>query len=469
MAHIKAEPTKGLSYDPGEDRYWDESALEGELERVFDICHGCRLCFNLCPSFPDLFAAVDRNDGDVRKLNAADKEKVVDDCYQCKLCYIKCPYTPDDEHAFQLDFPRLMLRYTAQRAKRRGVGVRQKVLGNPMAVGRLAAPAAGLANTANKVRFHRAVMEKMLGIHRDKQLPEFYRETFEKWIARRRVPDFAVRDEVVLFHTCFVNFNNPQLGRDTVEVLERNRVRVYSPKQTCCGMPALDGGDIDFARKQVRQNIEALRGEVARGRAVLAINPTCSYMLKKEYVELADRHLREDARRLAEATMDPSEYLFMRKRQGDFDLGFLSTPGEVAYHVPCHLRAQNIGFRSRDMMKTIPGAKIRIVEGCCGHDGTWAMKKEHFAQSMRIGEAVFEQMRCPQSTVAAGARVGESESAAHGREACQTATDCPLAAIHIEQGTGRRPLHPLQILARAYRADGFDTAVPETGKAEGGE
>ncbi len=440
MSNIRASPTSGLSYDPGDRKYWDGAALDGEIERVFDVCHGCRLCFNLCPSFPSLFDAVDRNDGDVRKLSAREVEKVVDDCYQCKLCYVKCPYTADDAHEFDLDFPRLLQRYTAQRAKRQGVGMREKILGNPVALGKIATKVAQLANTANKAKFHRVMMETMLGIHRDKALPEFAEETFEQWLSKRPRTN-TVTDggrEVVLFHTCFVNFNNPEIGRDTVEVLERNGVRVHSPKQTCCGMPALDGGDVEFARKQARANVESLRVHVEAGHTVLAINPTCSYMLKKEYANLVDRDLQEDARKLAAATMDTNEYLFTLKKAGTFDCGFKSTPEHVAYHVPCHLRAQNIGFRSRDMMKTIPGAEIRLVEGCCGHDGTWAMKKENFATSMEIGKRVFNEMQ---------------------GEGCLTATDCPLAAIQIEQATGTKPLHPIQILARAYRDEGFEVAV----------
>jgi Fe-S oxidoreductase len=441
MAVIKAEPTKGLCYAPNEPLYWDESALDQEVERIFDICQGCRLCFNLCPSFPALFDSVDASDGDVRKLSREQNDEVVDLCYQCKLCYVKCPYTADDGHAFDLDFPRLLLRYNAQRARKKGIRLRERMLGNPVALGRAASKIAGLANWANSVSFHRRIMHSLLGIHRDKKLPEFSSKTFSGW-AKSRIS--AVRGlgarEVVLFHTCFVDYNTPGIGRDAVEVLERNSVRVLSPQQTCCGMPAMDGGDVDFARQQAERNIETLTPYVEKGLNVLAINPTCSYMLKKEYPELVGEKYIERARALSAATRDVCEYLFELKKADGWSREFASSPGEIAYHIPCHLKAQNIGFRSRDMMKTIPGANIRLVDRCCGHDGTWAMKRENFEASMNVGRAAFDEI--------GGMMV----------------TDCPLAAVHFEQATGTKPLHPLQVLARAYRGDGYqDVGGPAPG------
>ncbi len=439
MAAIKATPTEGLCYSPSDPRYWDEAGLAGEIERVFDICHGCRLCFNLCPSFPVLFDAVDRHDGDVRRLSGEETQAVVDACYQCKLCYIKCPYTADDGHAFDLDFPRLMLRYTAQRARKRGVGLRQRILGDPERLAAMARLAPKLVNRVNRARVPRLMAERSLGIHRNKLLPEFAEETFESWAKARDDRAGQGRAEVVLFHTCFVNCNNPEVGKAAVEVLEHCGLRVLSPEQGCCGMPALDGGDVEAAKQRARQNVALLGRFVDAGLPVLAINPTCSYTLKKEYPDLVGEDLRAQAQALAAATRDLCEYLFELKREQRLATDFASTPGEIAYHVPCHLKAQNIGFRSRDVMKTIPGARVRLVDRCCGHDGTWAMKREHFEASMEIGKPAFEEL-------SAGGLM---------------TTDCPLAAVQFEQATGVRPMHPVQVLARAYRADGFPQAVAD--------
>ncbi|MBI4081889.1 MAG: anaerobic glycerol-3-phosphate dehydrogenase subunit C [Candidatus Lambdaproteobacteria bacterium] len=438
MTRIKATPTDGLSYSPLDAHYLDPEKLGKELTRVFDICHGCRLCFNLCPSFPALFKAVDGYDGDVEQLTPAQTDHVVDTCYQCKLCYLKCPYTPDDGHEFRLDFPRLMARAKAVRVKRRGLALRERLLGNPDLLGRLARLTPRLANLANRLKPNRWLLEQVLGIHRHKLLPEFHGETFQAWFERNRETYRSAGEHgrVFLFQTCFVNYNNPDVGKAALEVLHRNRVDVQCDYRRCCGMPALDGGDTAQAQRMARANIRQLLPYVREGYKVLAINPTCSLMLRKEYADLVGG---EEAKELAAAVMDPSEFLHGLHQQGKLDTNFKSTPGAISYHVPCHLRAQNIGFRSRDVMRRIGGeTEIELVTECCGHDGTWAMKREFFPLSLEAGKKAFAGMK---------------------RESLMT-TDCPLAAIQFEQATGVRPLHPLQVLARAYRADGFTNPVP---------
>jgi glycerol-3-phosphate dehydrogenase subunit C len=436
MDVIKGAPTAGLTYNPNDPAFWDKKALAGEIERVFEICHGCRLCFKLCPSFPELFQAVDRHDGNVRALTPAEHDRVVDTCYQCKLCYVKCPYTPDDQHAFQLDFPRLLMRATAVRRKESGTGLRERILARPEFIGRTAKPTAALANWANRQPLLRVGLEAALGIHRKKILPDFHSETFEEWLRRQPAPA-GDRSKAVLFTTCFVNYNNPQVAKDAVEVFSKNGISLSCPKQNCCGMPALESGDIELAKRLARSNVESLLPHVEAGKKVLAINPTCSYMLRKEYAELDGT---EAARKVAAATMDLCEYLFTLKQEGAFNRDFRSTPGAIGYHLPCHLKAQNIGYRSRDMMRLIPGATVKLVDQCTAHDGTWAMKKEFFPLSMLAGKKAFDEMR-------------ESKPET-------MATDCPLAAIQFDQALGQRPIHPIQVLARAYRPDGFPKPLP---------
>lgn len=430
MPHIKGAPTPGMSYNPNDPVYWDRKGLEQELERVFEICHGCRLCFNLCPSFPELFNAIDGHDGDVRKLTPVETDRVVDTCYQCKLCYVKCPYTPDDKHEFQLDFPRLVGRYVAIRRKREGGSLRSAVLSRPELAGKLAKPTAGMTNWANRQPMVRLVLEGVLGIHRGKMLPDFHGETFEDW--RRKTEPAGDTSRAVLFHTCFINYNNPEVGKAAIRVFEKNGISLGCPKQNCCGMPALEAGDIELARTMARNNVEALLPSVRAGKKIVAINPTCSYTIRKEYPELAGT---PEAKEVAAATHDLCEYLFLLKQEGAFNRDFRSTPGKVACHLPCHLKAQNIGFRSRDMMRLIPGATVKMVEQCCGHDGTWAMKKEFFPLSMLAGKKAFDAMSAEQADV--------------------MTTDCPLAAIQFDQALGTRPMHPIQVLDRAYREDGF--------------
>jgi Fe-S oxidoreductase len=428
-------------YDPADPRYWDETLLHQELDRVFEICHGCRMCFKYCDAFPGLFAMLDdRHHGDVRALTRDERQTVMDACFQCKLCEVQCPYTPREGHEFALDFPRLVHRYQAIRRKREGGRLRDRVLGDPDLAGRMARASFGLANTLNRVTLHRWFMDKLLGVHPKAHLPEFASATFEDWAEKTARMADRPGLEAVLFQTCFVQNNEPQIGKDTLEVLEHCGVKTGCVRGLqCCGMPAWEHGDLETLRRQAKANLDALMPHVEAGSKVLVINPTCSMMLRREYPELLEGADRERARRLAEAVRDPGEYLWSIRNEPRVKWEFLSSPGPVAYHAPCHLRAQSVGFKGRDLLRKIPGVSIVSVLECCGHDGTYAMKSESFEASRRIGGKAFAGME------AASAQVW--------------ATECPLAALQFEQHAGRKALHPMTILARALRRDGFPTPV----------
>lgn len=435
--NITYRPTDGISYDPAEEKYWDSAALDKEIRRTFEICHGCRLCFKYCDSFPSLFSLLDqKHDGDVRRITSTETAAIMDSCFQCKLCEVQCPYTERDSHEFKLDFPRLVHRYKAQRTKREGLRLRDRVLGNPDRAGLLARASLGIANLANRVRLHRIFLEKLLGIHRDKLLPDFAGTTFENWAARAGKIK-SPGGEAVLFQTCYVQNNEPQIGRDTLEVLERNRVDVRCVRGLqCCGMPAWEHGDLDSLRRQARANLDILLPFVEKGAKVLAINPTCAMMMRREYPTLLAAEDRPAAQKLAAAVMDPSEFLWSIRNEPRFNTDFRSTPGvKVGYHAPCHLRAQAVGFKGRDLLRKIPGVAPATVMECCGHDGTHAMTTEGFEPSARIGKKAFDGMKESASEI--------------------WSTDCPLAAIQFQQHAGVKPMHPMSILARAYREDGF--------------
>jgi len=433
-------PTPGLSYDPAEEKYWDAGGLELEVRRAFEICHGCRMCFKYCDSFPTLFSLLDEKyDGDVRRLGAADVQSVMDGCFQCKLCEVQCPYTPRDGHEFQLDFPKLVHRHAAVELKHRGKSLRDRMLGDPDAAGRAARASLGLANLANRARPLRVLMEKTVGIHRDKLLPDFAREPFDRWARKNGLVQAEPGGEAVLFQTCFVQHNEPELGKDVLEILRACGVDVRVVMGlVCCGMPAWEHGDVGALREQAARDLDLLLPFVERGAKVLVVNPTCSMMLRREWPHLLLGADRARAQELATAVRDPSEFLWTIRNEPRFVSAFRSTPpgGKVAYHAPCHLRAQGIGFKGRDLLRRIPGVTVAAtVMECCGHDGTYAMKVEGFGPSQRIGRKAFDGM------LAADAQVW--------------ATDCPLAALQFRQHAGRKPLHPLAILARATRPDGF--------------
>lgn len=434
MAEHKAisyQPTDGLCYDPSEPKYWDPALLQKEITRVFEVCHGCRMCFKYCDAFPTLFDLIDReHDGDVRKLTAAQTDLVMHQCFQCKLCEVQCPYTPRDGHEFQLDFPKLVHRYHAQRARREGVALQDKVLGDPDLAGGLARASFGMANVMNRVELHRWFMEKVLGVHRDKLLPDFASRSFESWAKEQGLIAEQPGGEVVLFQTCYVQHNEPQIGKDTVRVYQQNGIDIRCEAGlSCCGMPAWERGDIEALEQRIRNNLDHLEPYVDRGAEVVAINPTCSMMLRMEYPTLARSEDRERARKVAQAVFDPSEYLWSIRNEARFDSDFGEVPEKVAYHAPCHLRAQGVGFKGRDLIRKA-GAQIDTVMECCGHDGTYAMRVEGFVPSQRLGKKAFDGMR--------------------SHEAETWVTDCPLAALQFEQHAGQRPIHPMSLLARAY-------------------
>lgn len=429
-------PTNALSYDYHDPVFWDEGALKTEVDRIFDICHGCRLCFNLCPSFDSLFKLIDQHENGSMGLSADQRDRVMDECYQCKLCYNKCPYTPAENHAFQLDFPRLMLRYKAIKAKKKGVPLRDKLLARPELIGRLGGLFPALANWANTNGIHRRLLQWVGGIHAKKALPRFHKNTFSRWFLKK--PVASGKRQVALFHTCFVEHNAPDIGKDAVFVLESNGCEVVSPVgQTCCGMPALDSGDVDFAKRRAQHTVRVFADIIKKQIPVVAINPTCSLMLKEEYPRLlAGTSLATQAKELSELTQDLGEYLKGLKTQDAFNthLGPLSSDPEVrvTYQAPCHLRAQNIGFPMRDLMKLIPDISLGPVMECSGHDGTWAMKHEFFELSSVAGKKCFDAVSAQQS-------------------ACVT-SDCPLAGLQIEQHTGYSCSHPVQLLAQSYKS-----------------
>ena len=420
-------------FDIRAPEFWNRQPLDTELRRVFDICNGCRRCLPLCPSFKDLMGSLDRDevDGEVERLPGADMQRVVDLCYQCKLCYNHCPYTPP--HRWMLDFPRLMLRARAVQVKERGgVSLQDRVLGNTELVGRLGAATAPLSNWANENGAHRMLMQKVLGIHRSRNLPRFHRETFSRWFAAHPGPASEpatglAGGRVALFATCTVEYNEPAIGRAAVAVLRHNRVDVGLPPQRCCGMPYLDGGAVDDAKALIRDNVKSLAAAVREGREIVVPGPTCGYMLKQEYPWLDGS---EDAKLVAANTRDLFEYLAKLHAAGELDTNFTAPVGAVTYHVPCHLRAQNIGHKSADVLRTIPGASVDVVEKCSAVDGTWGFKKEYYELSLKLAKPLFDAIATAGGPTAA--------------------TDCPLAALQIEQGTGRKPKHPIEILATAY-------------------
>jgi glycerol-3-phosphate dehydrogenase subunit C len=181
---VRLTPATPVSFDVTQPAFWDPAALKAELTRQFAVCDGCRMCVNYCDSFRTMLRRFDEHEQQVDALTPLETREIVDLCFQCKLCYMNCPYIPP--HQYALDIPRLFLRAKALGARASGIGVRERVLARVDAIGRLARLAAPLVNALNRFRPNRVVMERVLGVHRDRKLPAFAGETFADWWRARQ-------------------------------------------------------------------------------------------------------------------------------------------------------------------------------------------------------------------------------------------------------------------------------------------
>jgi Fe-S oxidoreductase len=428
-------------------KFYDLPALETELERVFDICHGCRRCFSLCNAFPTLFDAVDATaDGEVAGVDRRVFWQVVDHCYLCDMCFMtKCPYVPP--HPWNVDFPHLMLRAKAVRARTAGFTLRERALAATDAIGRLAGipVVVELVNAVTRTAVGRALLEKTLGVDRTAPLPQYHARSARKRLAHLGTPQLpgaahgphsaqasaATTGRVALFTSCYGNRNEPALDEDLVAVFAHNDIEIaLLAQERCCGMPRLELGDLQAVARLKEYNVPQLAQAVDAGYDLVAPIPSCVLMFKQELPLLYP----EDAqvRQIAARMFDPFEYLMLRHEAGLLRTDFKAALGKVSYHVPCHLRVQNIGLKTRDLMRLVPGTSIDTIERCSGHNGTYGVKREFRAASVRIGRAVVQRV--------------ESAQADH------YTSDCPMAAQQIASGLTqpRAPEHPLRLLRLAY-------------------
>jgi Fe-S oxidoreductase len=420
------------------EEFYDEAKLAAELERVFDICHGCRRCVNLCTAFPTLFDLVDASATlEVDGVAKQDFWKVVDQCYLCDTCYMtKCPYVPP--HPWNVDFPHLMLRAKAVKFRKDEVGFRDKLLSSTDAIGKLAAipVVAQAVNAVNRNPAARLVMEKAIGVHRERRLPPYSPGTFRSRASPSEAHEVQNGErtpgKVAVFSTCYVNYNEPGIGHDLLAVLAHNAIPyTLVEREACCGMPKLELGDLAAVERLKTVNIAPLAKLAGEGYAILTPVPSCTLMFKSELPLLFPED--PDVKAVSEAMFDPFEYFVLRHRDGLLKTDFKTGLGKVSYHIPCHSRVQNVGQKTREALQLVPGTTLNTVERCAGHDGTWGVKSEYYENSMKIGRPVFRQM-------------AQSEPD-------YISSDCPIAGRHIEQGMGEskaQRAHPLSLLRKAY-------------------
>jgi glycerol-3-phosphate dehydrogenase subunit C len=423
-----------------EDFYNPES-LDKELERVFDICHGCRRCVSLCGSFPTLFDLVDNSKTfEVDGVDKKDYWKVVDQCYLCDICYMtKCPYTPP--HPWNLDFPHLMLRAKALKFKQGKVPARDKFLSNTDGLGKLAGipVVTQTVNAVNHTKVARSLMEAVLGVDKDAWLPSMAARKFRPGAAPSKaypvVAGASTPGKVAVYSTCYVNYNEPGIGHDLLAILDHNEIPyVLVEKEACCGMPKLEQGDLQGVADKKAINIPQLAALAKAGYAIVTPVPSCTLMFKQElplmFPECADTQL------VKAAMWDPFEYFVARRRDGLLKTDFKQSLGQVSYHVPCHSRVQNVGKKTAEMLQMVPDTTLNVVERCSGHAGTFGVKKEYHATAMKIGKPVFKAMATSVPRY--------------------ISSDCQLAGHHIEQGMTQAGspaailAHPMTLLRKAY-------------------
>ena len=418
--------------------FWNEAALDQELELVFDLCHGCRRCVSLCQSFPVLFDLVDNSSTmEVDGVAKSDYAKVVDQCYLCDLCYqTKCPYIPP--HEWNIDFPHLMLRAKAVKFRKEGAPASAKLLSNTRTVGRLASipVVVEAVNWGNSNPTVRGVIEKTLGVHRDAKVPAYHSDTADKRVradddGANAVAAGPTTGKVAVFVTCYGRYNHPQMVEDLVAVYRHNGIAVRLVRQNqCCGMPKLELGDLDTVEKYKNDNLPVLSALVRDGWDIVAPIPSCVLMFKQELPLMFPGDAEVQA--VKRAIYDPFEYLMHRQAAGQFRTDFRHELGKVAWQVACHQRVQNIGPKTKQVLELVPGTQVTAIERCSGHDGTYGVKQATYDFARKIAKPVENRVK--------------------QAEAQHFTSDCVMAGAHIAHGLGdgREAEHPLSLLRRAY-------------------
>jgi len=418
--------------------FWNRAALDAELERVFNICHGCRRCVSLCHAFPTLFDLIDESKTmEIDGVDKADYPKVVEQCYLCDLCYqTKCPYTPP--HPWNVDFPHLMLRAKAVDFREHGAPLSAKILSNTRAVGKLASiPVVVQAvNAANRNKAARKLLEKTLGVDADARVPEYHAPTARARLkkldgAGEAQPAGRTRGKLAIFATCYCDHSEPGVVEDLAAVLAHNAIpNRLVEQESCCGMPKLELGDLDTVRKYKERNIPVLAKMAREGWDFTAAIPSCVLMFKQELPLMFPDDA--DVALVRERFFDPFEYLAERHKAGLLRTDFKAALGKVAWQVPCHQRVQKIGPRTREILQLVPDTEVVTIERCSGHDGTYGVKHKTYALSRKLARPVEN-------------RVAQAEPA-------HFTSDCPMAGGHIAHGLGDKPSaeHPLSLLRKAY-------------------
>ena len=415
--------------------------LDLEMRRVFDICHGCRRCFNLCDSFPKLFDMIDESkDEDVDSLSSEQFAPVVDACTLCDMCFMtKCPYVPP--HDFNLDFPHLMLRYRTLQKKLGQLSNIPRQLAEIDRNSKIGVMFSKFINWASnsKNKLLRKILEIIAGIDIRVQLPKYNSETFSNFFRKNiDLINYEAKNnarKVVIYSTCFVNFNKKNTGVAALKVLKKNGVEVQEAYPGCCGMPFLEQADLPKVVQQAKKVSKELLKWSDKGYKIITLTASCGLMLKFEWPLLLPNN--EDVKKLSLNVMDIDEYIVDISKNEGLAEGLQEIDGGVTVHHACHARAQNMGIKARDMLKLIPNAKIDVVERCAGHGGTFGVMKDTHDLARKVGRPTARQIKTKNNKY--------------------MASDCPLAGKHLKQLeadtniSNDEAVHPIELIAKSYR------------------
>ncbi len=420
--------------------FLDPKKIDDEMRRVFDICHGCRRCFNLCDSFPKLFDAIDNSKNeDVESLESKEFSPVVDACTLCDMCFMtKCPYVPP--HEFNLDFPHLMLRYRAAQRKKNQLPKTPYQLAHIDRNSKIGVLFAKIINwaTDHTNQLFRKILEFVTKIDKRVKLPKYNSETFANFFRKNisNIINGKTSDrKVVIYSTCFVNYNKKNTGIAALKVLKKNGVKVQHAYPGCCGMPFLEQADLPKVVEQAKKISKDLLDWIDKGYKVITLTASCGLMLKFEWPLLLPRN--DNIKKLAQNVFDIDEYIVdISQKEGLAD-GLQEIDGGVTVHNACHARAQNMGIKARDMLKLIPNIKLDVVERCAGHGGTFGVMKGTYDLAVKVGRPTARQI--------------------DNKKNKYMASDCPLAGKHLSQLSKDteilhdEALHPIEILAKSYK------------------
>ncbi len=389
-----------------------------------DKCIKCGLCTASCPvaSRTGGFAGPKHMGPEMTRFRLDDRlglEAQIDYCCNCRTCEQVCPSG--------VKISLLNACYRNDLHTRQGLKLRDGILGRPGMMARLGSLHAGATNYVLNNRLVRAALDRGLGIARERRLPSYSRENLRKWFQRRRQPDSSP-NKVVYFPGCTAEYNLPEIGRSVVNILERCGYQVILPPPNCCGLPLAANGFLEEAARMAGQNLDNLLPFVRQGYPVIVSCPNCGLALKSEYEEFYNL---PQARSLAAKVYDFSEWLLTLQQQGAPASGFRDLALRVAYHTPCHLKAQGIGQPSLEILKKIPSLQvIEVDEGCCGMSGGFGFKKEQYRLSLEIGARLFSRIREIAPDL--------------------VASDCSSCCMQISHATGIGAVHPAVLIDQAY-------------------